>query len=488
VGLKEKTVNGLAWSFIGDIADKAIAFIIGVILARLLTPREYGLVGMVTIFIVLTRPFINSGFRQALIRKTNCTNTDYSTVFYFNFLIGILAYFILFFCAPSIAAFFKEPQLVKITRLIGLIIIIDAATIIQTTILFKEINFKRQTAIIITSEIISGVLGIYLAYKGYGVWSLVYRTLAQYTMNSGLLWYLNRWRPSTEFSFTSFKELFGFGSNLLLTGIIEQFYYNIYNLVIAKFFSARQLGLYTRADMFKNLASTNLSEVIGRVLFPVLANFQDDPERLAVNYKKILTTIIFVTSILMVGMAASARALVLTLIGGKWVESIPYLQLLCFVGIFYPLHALTRTLLYVCGKGRLFLYLQIFSKLLTIPAIIIGIFFGIKAMIVGMIVAGGVEYLVKAFYSGRIVNYSVLSQLKDLIPIIMISVFIGISVYLLVFLPINRPWLILILQVFCGITLTVGLSKIFKIPEYILIKEITRDKVKEFLRGNFKND
>lgn len=483
MNLKERTIRGLAWSFIGDIADKAIAFVIGIVLARLLSPREYGLVGMATIFIVLTRPFINSGFRQALIRKTNCDDTDYSTVFYFNFFVGILTYIILFFSAPLISTFFKEPQLIKIIRLIGLIIIIDAATIIQTTMLSKELNFKRQTLINVSSEIISGLVGIYLAFKGLGVWSLVYRTLTQYALGSACYWYLNRWKPKKVFSKSSFKEMFGFGSNLLITGIIEQFYYNIYNLIIAKFFSARELGLYSRADMFKDMASTNLSEIVGRVIFPVLVNFQNEPERLASNYKKILTTILFITSILMACMAASAKYLVLTLIGEKWVDSIGYLQLLCFVGIFYPLHALMRTLLYVSGKSRLFLYLQIFSKLLAIPTIIIGIFFGIKIMIAGMIIAAAIEYLVKAFYSGKIINYSVWRQIGDFLPILLFSAFIGVSIYILGYFITSSPLIILIAQIIVGMILIFSFSVLFKIPQFIFMKEIATEKIRDLIKN-----
>jgi teichuronic acid exporter len=482
VRLKEKTISGLIWSFTGDIADKAIAFVIGIILARLLSPREYGLVGMATIFIILTRPFVNSGFRQALIRKTNCTDTDYSTVFYFNFLVGGLTYLILFFSAPLISSFFHEPQLTKITRLIGIIIIIDAATIIQTTILSKELNFKRQTIINISSGFFSGLVGIYLAIKGFGVWSLVYRTLTQYTLGSVCYWYLNRWKPIRVFSKSSFKEMFGFGSNILITGIIEQFYYNIYNLVIAKFFSARELGLYSRADMFKDMASTNLSEIIGRVIFPVLANFQNDPVRLALNYKKMLTSILFITSIIMACMAASAKSLIIALVGEKWIDSIVYLQLLCVVGIFYPLHSLMRTLLYVTGKSRLFLYLQIFSKLLAIPAIITGIFFGIKAMIIAMIVVSAFEYLVKAFYSGKIVNYSVWQQIGDFIPILLISIFIGGSVFIFGSLLITDPLVTLILQIIFGLILIFTLSKLFRIPEFMLIKEIAGEKIRDIFK------
>jgi len=491
LSLKNKTVSGLTWSFAGDLIEKIIVFIVGIILARLLTPREYGLVGMVTIFIVLTQPFINSGFSQALIRKQDCTQKDFSTVFYFNLLVGLVFYVLLFFAAPLISKFFKEPQLTLLTRVIGIIIIIDAATLIQTTILTKNIDFKKQTYILVSSSLLSGGLGIFLAFSGFGVWSLVYKTIAQHAIRSALLWYKNRWVPSRVFSKTSFKEMFGFGSNLLISAILDKVYYNIYNLIIAKFFSARDLGLYSRADMFKNMASTNISNIISRVSFPVLSNLQNDPERLSANYKKILTNTMFITLILMISIAAAAEPLILTLIGEKWADAIVYLQLLCFVGIFYPLHAMTRTLLYVYGKSRLFLNLQIVSKLLTIPAIMIGIFFGIKAMIIGMIVAGAIEYFMKAYYSGKIAGYSIKEQIKDLLPIVLLALFIGAALYLILYFLEMSPLIILIVQVVTGIGLTIVISHLFKISEYIFIKSILKEKLGDILsrrRNTIKKD
>ncbi len=479
--LKQKTVSGLTWSFIGTFADKLIGFVVGIILARLLSPREYGLVGIVTVLLVLTGPFIDSGFSQALIRKKDCTQTDFSSVFYFNLLMGLLVYVLVYLSAPYIGIFFNEPQLKDLTRVIAIIILIDAATLIQTTILTKEINFKKQTLIKGSSTIISGSIGIYLAYKGYGVWSLVYRTIALHSLISIILWSTSSWRPIRVFSKASFKEMFRFGSNLLISAILDKVYYNIYNFIIAKFFSARELGLYTRASMFKDMASSNISDIIGKISFPVLASLQSEPDRLLLNYKKFLTSTTFITLILLISIAASAKSLILTLIGEKWTDSIIYLQLLCFVGIFYPLHAMTRTLLYVYGKSKLFLYLQIASKLLTIPAIIIGIFFGIKPMIICMIGAGAIEYLMKAFFSGKIAGYPIGKQLEDMFPGFLIALFIGGCLFFLDSLVSSGPMITLILQAGLGIILTIGLSELFKIPEFIFIKTTIKDKIRETL-------
>jgi teichuronic acid exporter len=479
--LKQKTISGLSWSFAGNFAGQAISFVIGIILARLLSPREYGLIGMVTIFTILTQPFINSGFSQALIRKENCTDTEFSTVFYFNLFAGIFFYGIIYLAAPYISAFFNEPELTRITRVIGLIIIIDAATIIQTTILIKDVNFKLQTKIGLGASVVSGILGIVLAFKGFGVWSLVFRTMADHIIRSLFLWVNNRWKPQRVFSLPALKELFGFSSKLLASAILDKVYYNIYNLVIAKYFSAKELGLFTRAKMFKDLIAQNLSEMVGSVSFPILASIQDEPQRLKVTYRRIFTSINFIVWVALFVLAAIAEPLIITLIGVKWIDSVIYLQLLCFVGVFYPTHALTRNILYVYGRSGLFFRLQIFTKALAVPAILNGVFFGIKYMILTMIVGGFFEFLVKVYYSGKVVNYSLISQIKDLVPTFFLATTIGIALYTVSFFLNTAPIITLIIQLSIGLVLTIGLSELFKLREYLFIKEVAISQLKKMV-------
>ena len=482
MSLKQKTVSGLTWNFTGTFIDQAIAFVVGIILARLLTPREYGLVGMVTIFIILTEPFINSGFSQALIRKPKCTQTDFSTVFFFNFFVGILLYAILFYSAPYISIFFEEPQLTKITRVIGLIIILDAAGLIQTTILTREVNFKLQTKIKIISSIISGSIGILLAYKGFGVWSLVYKKIISSALISSLLWLNNRWKPRLIFSFSVIKELFGFSSKLLLSGILDKVYYNIYNLVIGKYFSAKELGLYTRAKNFKDIGSEQVSDIISRVAFPILSSIQGEPKRLKENYIKIVTSTMFIVLSLMFILCAVSESLILTLIGEKWADSIIYLQLLSFVGIFYPMYSLTRSLLFVYGKSGLNLRLQILTKAMAIPTIVVGVIYGIKYMIIAMILTAFLEFLVKAYYSGKLIGYSVFSLLKDLSSSFLLALSVGACLFVLQFLLHTPPVITLVVQGISGATLLIGLSELFKLQAYLFIKGVIYDKLSELIK------
>lgn len=251
--LKQKTVSGLLWSFIDNFSNLGIQFIIGIILARILSPKEFGLIGMLTIFIAVSQSFINSGFSQALIRKKDPSQADYSTVFYFNIIIGIVCFLILFFCAGLISRFFKEPQLKLLVQVLGLSLIINSFTIIQQTILTRKIDFKLQAKISIISSVVSGIVGLGMAFAGYGVWSLVIKTITMYSITSIFLWLWNGWKPVLVFSIQSFKELFSFGSNLLVSGLIDTIYRNVYYLVIGKYFSAQELGYYTCADQFNTL-------------------------------------------------------------------------------------------------------------------------------------------------------------------------------------------------------------------------------------------
>ncbi|MEI6696956.1 MAG: lipopolysaccharide biosynthesis protein [Bacteroidota bacterium] len=476
MSLKQKTVSGLLWSFIDNIASLGISFIVGIILARLLSPKEFGLIGMLAIFIAIAQSFIDSGFRQALIRKQNCTQTDYSTVFYFNIVVAILFYFLLFGLARPISNFYNEPILRNLIRVLGLSLIISSFTIIQSTLLTKTINFKLQAKISVISSIISGIISIYMAYKGWGVWSLVTLTIIKYTINSLLLWFWSKWKPIWDFSLQSFKELFSFGSKLLISGLIDTIFRNVYYLVIGKYFAAVELGYYTRADQFQALPSSNLQGIIGRVSYPVLLTLQNDIPRLKEVYKKIIRSTMLISFVLMLGMAAVAKPMILGLIGEKWEPSVIYLQMLCFIGMLYPLHALNLDMLNVQGRSDLFLRLEIIKKLIFIPTIIIGVFFGIKIMIAGMFVTSLFAYYLNSYYTGKLIGYSIIEQIKDILPSFMIAFVMAAIVYAESLLLSFPPLLLLIIQLITGIILTVGICEVLHFKDYLYIREIVYEK------------
>ena len=476
LSIKEKTVNGLIWSFIDSFANFGIQFLIGVVLARILSPREFGLIGMLTIFIALSQTFIDSGFSTALIRKKNCTQTDYSTVFFFNLVISLLCYLLLYGFSGAISSFFDEPQLKFLVQVMGIGLILNSFGIIQRAILTKEINFKLQTKISLIASLGSGTIAIAMALKGFGVWSLVALTLCRYALTSVFLWVYTKWQPKLIFCIKSFKVLFGFGSKLLLSSLIDTAFQNIYYLVIGKYFSAVELGFYTRADQFKAMPSQNITTVIQRVSYPILSSMQDDLPQLKEYYRKLIRSTMFITFMLMLGMAAVAKSMIITLIGEKWLPSVVYLQLLCLVGMFYPLHAMNLNILNVQGRSDLFLRLEIIKKSLAVPTIVIGIFWGIKIMIIGMLVNTLIAYFLNSYWSGKMIGYSFTQQVKDILPSFVLAIFVNGIVFSINFLDITAPNL-LVLQITIGTLSTFVICELIKFNDYIFIKNIVNQKL-----------
>jgi O-antigen/teichoic acid export membrane protein len=474
VTLKEKTVRALFWSFTDNFINLGGQFIVGIILARILSPREFGLVGMLSIFIAISQTFIDSGFSNALIRKQNCNQNDYSTVFYFNLVVSVLCYSLLFVFSGYVSSFFKEPQLKVLLRFLGLGLILNSFTLIQRTILIKNINFKTQTKVSIVATLGSSIIAIIMALNGFGVWSLVVLTLSRYGLISFFLWIWAKWKPALVFSKKSFNDLFYFGSKLLISSLIETIYNNIYYLVIGRFFSAVDLGYYSRADQFQSLPSANLQSVIGRVSFPVLSKLQDDRDNLKLTFQKIIKNTMFVTFFLMTGMVAISRPLILTLLGDKWEPSIIYLQLLCFVGMFYPLHAINLNMLQVQGRSDLFLKIEIIKKILAVPIILLGIFYGIKVMIYGMILHSLISLFLNGFWSGRLVGYSISNQFKDILPSFVLASLMSSIVFMQSLIFTYSPPLLLIIQIVSGVIFTMVICECSHFREYVNIKEILR--------------
>lgn len=486
MNFKEKTISGIAWSAVDSFANQGVHFVVGIILARLLLPREFGLIGMTAIFMAISGTFINSGFTSALIRKNDCTQADYSTVFYYNLGMGLLFYTILFFSAGAIADFFDEPLLKPIMRVLGLDLIISSLTIIQSAILTKRVDFKLKARITAIAGIISGIVGVVMAYSGFGVWSLVARMIVMAFMNSLFLWLWNRWRPTLEFSKKSFKELFGFGSKLLASSLIDTLFRNIYYAVIGKYFSAQELGYYSRAKMFADLPSEQITSIMSRVTYPVLSQMRDDPIILKGGFKRMITTTTFLSFVIMALLAAVAEPMIIALIGEHWRTAIIYLQMLCFAGMLYPLHALNLNMLNVQGRSDLFLKLEIIKKLLAIPTIVIGVMFGIKVMIAGMMVNNVISYFINSYWSGKMVNYPMHDQVKDIMPAFLMALFTGITVYITgYFLPLAY-FPLLLLQLLIGLSLIISISELLRLSSYLYIKETALDKIKSIIKARTK--
>ncbi len=426
---------------------------------------------MIAIFIAISDSIIDSGFSNALIRKVDIKREDYNTVFFFNLIVGISLYVLLFFCSPAISEFFKEPLLVPVTRVIGLVLVINALSIIQRTIFVKEINFKIQTKISFIASISSGVIGIGMALLNYGVWSLVAQQLSRQFFNALFLWIYSHWRPAWEFSIESFKELFGFGSKLLVSGLIDTAYRNVYYVVIGRFYSSSQLGQYTRAGQFNTIFSSNLTAVVQRVSYPVLSSIQEDPERLLEGYRKIIKMTMLVAFSCMLGLAAIAKPLILVLIGEKWLQSVYYLQIICFSGMLYPLQAINLNILQVKGRSDLFLKLEIIKKVIAVGPIVIGIFWGIEYMLWGSVFTSFIAYFLNSYYSADLVNYPTKKQIMDIFPSFLVSFFIAGVMWCITLFSLSI-YVMLPLQCLTGLILAILVYEKLRLPEYLEVRQL----------------
>ena len=469
--LKKKAIRGVSWSFVDNIASQGITFLVGIILARLLSPAEFGILGMITIFIAISNSIIDSGFSNALIRKNDAKRIDYNTVFIFNLVLSLVLYGVLYVASPAISRFFHEPQLVAITRVMGLLLLINALGIIQRTLLVKRVDFKTQTKVSVIASLGSAVVGVGMAWAGFGVWSLVGQQLSRQFLNTLFLWVFNRWRPLLEFSIQSFKELFSFGSKLLASGLIDTLFKNIYYIIIGRFYSAAQLGQYTRAEQFNMIFSSNLTSVIQRVSYPVLSSIQNEAERLREAYRRVIKSTMLVAFACMLGLAACAKPVILILIGEKWLVAAEYLQIICFSGMLYPLHAINLNILQVKGRSDLFLKLEIIKKGLAVLPITLGIIYGIKVMLLAKVFNSFLAYYLNARYSKSMVNYSVKEQIADILPTFLVSLGVAGVMWGITWLDLN-VYLQLIVQVSVGLTLAGVIYEKLNLEEYKELKGI----------------
>ncbi|ANU10178.1 lipopolysaccharide biosynthesis protein [Planococcus antarcticus DSM 14505] len=479
--LKKKTISGLLWSFGDMMGNQGVQFIIQIILARLLTPTEFGLIGMILVFVALSNSLVDSGFTQALIRDQKANQTDYSTVFYFNLAVSLFIYGVLFLSAPLISNFFDQAQLISIIRVLSLGVIINAFSIIPRAMFTKEVNFKVQAKVNMTASILSGAIAVVMAVMGFGVWSLVVRMLALNLIQALLLVFSRKWLPTLVFSIASFKRLFGFGWKLLVSGLIDTAYNNIYYLIIGKQYSVKSLGYYTNAAKFSDVATQTLTATIQRVTYPVLSGIQDQEERLKQSFKKVIKLSGFLIFPVMIGIAAVAEPLIYLIFGEKWMTMVPYFQLLCIAGMLYPIHALNLNILQVKGRSDLFLYLEIIKTIIptTMIFIVIWMDWSIIVLVATIVLDSHISLFINIYFSGREISYSVKEQVRDLLPIYAISFGMGAVVYGIGRLLPFSELLTLLLQIGIGLVLYVGICRLLKIKEFDTVYDLLVPVIKK---------
>jgi len=428
--VKDKALKGIFWSAIERFSAQGVQFVLGIILARLLSPSDYGLVGMIAIFIAISQVFVLSGFGAALIQKIDRDEKDFSTTFYYNLTISLLFYGLLFFLAPYIANFYNEPLLVNLTRAVSLSIVIEAFAVVQRAKFIINVDFKSQTKASVSSVIISGTIGILLAYKGFGVWALVVQSLARSSINVGVLWYISKWIPRESFSYNRFKRLFSYGGNLLAAGLFHSLAQNLNKIIIGKAFSSETLGLYSRANSLAMFPSQNIKTIISRVTFPILCEFQNDEVKLTEMYQKIIKSTALLIFPLMTFLVVLAEPFIITLLTEKWKDCIELLQVVSIGLMFLPINSLNVQIFGVVGRTDWVLKTDIVKQVLLI-GFLLGTFpFGIRAIVLGQSAAYILVYFINLIIIRKVLNYKILNHITNLLPVLLLSIILGGIVYL----------------------------------------------------------
>lgn len=473
IPLRIRTISGMFWSLLQNVGGRGISFVATVILARILTPEMFGLIGMLALFMQLSQTLVMAGFMEALIRKKDTDNVDYSSVFWLNFIVGLGIYAVLFFMAPFIADFYGQPVLIQLTRVLSLVFVINAFSYVQEARLRKEMRFKTLTIIHLPAVIIAGVTGIAMAFMGYGVWSLVVMELVSRLAYAIQIWIYAGWRPLFSFNSARAQILFSFGGKLMLSSILNSIYKNIYLVVIGKYFPLSSVGYYQTASKVVNTPSSTLSNALNSVAFPVFSTMQDDNKRLKEGYKRIIKQVIFWICPAFILAAVLAVPMFRFLFTEKWLPAVPYFRILCIVGILYPLNAYNLSIITVKGRSDLFLKLEIIKKVVTTLGIIVTIPFGIWALLIFQAMSSLFAYFLNSFYSGRFIQYKLLEQIEDILPTILLSIGIGGLVFFIDRVLGNYPDFIRLVTGFgmgCGSYLLI--AKYFKFTSYLDLRYI----------------
>ena len=464
--LKDKTFTGAVWSFVERFSSYGLQFVFSILMARLLSPSDYGAIALLNVFFAICQTFIDSGFNLAIIRKQNRTDDDFSTAFVFSMTIAMVSYMLLWFGAPYIASFYDLPILKQITRVISLNLVISTVSSMHNAKLSICLDFRSKAKISIFAVVGSCSLGLWMAYAGYGVWALVAQVMASSLIRSVFLFYYVRWIPRLRFSYSSFKSMFSFGSKMLVSGVIGNIYNNLYSIVIGKVFTPSLLGIYSKAESFATLPSLQMSGVILSVSYPSLAKIQDDNQRMIEAYKKILKLSSFIIFPLMIGLASLADPLVRLLLGEKWEGVIILLQIICFSYVWDSFNACNMNLLQLKGYSGYYLKLEIIKKILGLAILLATLPLGIEAMCIGKVVLTLLSIPLNTYYAGRLFNYGFVAQLKDVLPFVFhASVMGGIVLFVICWFP--SLLIKLMVGFIIGLVYYIGAAYIFKFTELI---------------------
>lgn len=460
--LKQKTISGMIWSGIQRFGTMGIGFISNMVLARLLTPEDFGCMGMVLIFITLSNTFIDAGFGSALIQKNNPTDTDYSSIFYFNIVLSFVLYGLLYLISPLIADYYNIEILTELMRVIGVVLIINAFSIIQYSVLRKRLLFKKLAIINIVSATISTITAIILALLGYGVWTLVIRTILQQALMSFFLWIVIRWRPCLLFSMQSIKSLGKFGGMILMANLVESLYHEIYSIIIGKAFSVKDLGYYTQAKRLEEVPTKSLSMAINQVTYPIYSTIQDNKAQLKNMVRQSIEYVSYFVIPMYALLMIIAKPLIILLFTDKWLASIPLFQILCLCGMVYPQSTINTNVIKSLGRGKLYFNLQLFKRLGAIGLLLFSVRYGLAGLMATMALVAILMFLINAYFTSKLIHYRVKDQLKDMSFPAIVSLLLGLVTYPVSSLSINGN-LIMVIQISLFVIGYLLISKCLKI-------------------------
>lgn len=470
----KKTINGLAWRFAERCGAQGVTLLVSIILARLLDPSIYGTIALVTVFTTIMQVFVDSGMGNALIQKKDADDLDFSTVFYFNIVMCLTLYIIMLFSAPVIAAFYQMPELTPIVRVASLMLIISGVKNVQQAYVSRNMLFKRFFFSTLGGTVSAAVVGIIMAYIGYGVWALVVQMLVNSLVDTIVLWFSVKWRPKRMFSFSRLKALFSFGWKLLLSGLLDTIWNDLRQLIIGKLYTANDLAFYNQGDKFPKVFAVNINSSFDSVIFPVMSAEQDDPIRVKIMTRRAIKTSAYIMMPMMIGLAVCAEPLVRLILTEKWLPCVFFMRIFCFTYAFYPIHTANLNAIKAMGRSDLFLKLEIIKKVVGFSILIATMWISVEIMACSLLLTSMLSQLINSWPNKKLLNYSYFEQFHDIAPSLGLSVGMGAAVFCVSFIGLSDI-LTLLIQIVIGITLYLLGSQLFHLESFVYVLSIIKD-------------
>lgn len=473
---KGLVISNLIWKLLERFGAQGVTFVVSIVLARLLDPDVYGTVAIITVFTAILQVFVDSGLGNALIQKKDADDVDFSTVFFFNLVMCVVLYMWMFWAAPLIAAFYEKAELTILVRVLSLTLIISGIKNVQQAYVSRHLMFKKFFRATIGGTIGGAVLGLWMAYKGYGVWALVTQSLFSLTIDTSILWITVKWRPVFKFSWQRLRNLLSYGWKLLVSSLIDVGYKELRSIIIGKRYSLEDLAFYNRGEQFPILIVANVNASIDSILLPIMSSEQNNRDVVRTMTRRAIKTSTYVMTPLMVGLAICAEPIVRLILTDKWLPCVVYLRIFCISYAFYPIQTANLNAIKAMGRSDIFLKLEIVKKSIGLISLVATMFISVKAVAYSMVFTAVMSQVINAWPNKKLLNYDYISQLRDMLPQIVISLLMGAGVYGISFIPI-ADGVQLIVQILVGIVLYICFSILFRIESFFYILELGKSLI-----------